>query len=75
METKVDHHSLHIEMLMCANGIFLQNVLDLLSGKLSQTTQSLHVYRSSAHTFQREQWDSESCCVEGGPSERAGSCY
>lgn len=27
----------------------------LLSGKLSQTTQSLHVYRSSARTFEREQ--------------------
>lgn len=29
----------------------------LLSGKLSQTTQSLHVYRSSARTFEREQWE------------------
>jgi len=29
----------------------------LLSGKLSQTTQSLHVYRSSARAFEREQWE------------------
>lgn len=29
----------------------------LLSGKLSQTTQSLHVYRSSARTFEQEQWE------------------
>ncbi|KAG0702392.1 hypothetical protein DFH29DRAFT_921438 [Suillus ampliporus] len=29
----------------------------LLSGKLSQTTKSLHVYRSSARTFEREQWE------------------
>jgi translation initiation factor 3 subunit M len=29
----------------------------LLLGKLSQTTQSLHVYRSSARTFEREQWE------------------
>ncbi|KAG1831049.1 hypothetical protein EV424DRAFT_214102 [Suillus variegatus] len=29
----------------------------LLSGKLSQTTQSLHVYRSSARTFEREHWE------------------
>ncbi|KAG1805413.1 hypothetical protein EV424DRAFT_1430635, partial [Suillus variegatus] len=50
-------------------------LVNLLSRKLSQTTQSLHVYRSSARTFQREQWDSESCYVEGGPSERAGGCY
>ncbi|KAG1795231.1 hypothetical protein EV424DRAFT_1448287, partial [Suillus variegatus] len=46
--------------------------LNLLSGKLSQTTRSLHIYRSSARMFQREQWDSESCYMEGGPSERAG---
>ncbi|KAG1831009.1 hypothetical protein EV424DRAFT_1307377, partial [Suillus variegatus] len=26
----------------------------LLSGKLSQTTRSLHVFRSSARTFERE---------------------
>ncbi|KAG1848804.1 uncharacterized protein F5891DRAFT_958874, partial [Suillus fuscotomentosus] len=31
--------------------------VDLLSGKLSQTTQSLHAYRSSARTFEREQWE------------------
>ncbi|KAH7909742.1 hypothetical protein BJ138DRAFT_1173548 [Hygrophoropsis aurantiaca] len=29
----------------------------LLSGKLSQTTQSIHVYRSAARTFEREQWE------------------
>ncbi|KAG1906271.1 uncharacterized protein F5891DRAFT_931582, partial [Suillus fuscotomentosus] len=29
----------------------------LLSGKLSQTTRSLHVSRSSARTFEREQWE------------------
>ncbi|KAG1811886.1 uncharacterized protein BJ212DRAFT_1483591 [Suillus subaureus] len=29
----------------------------LLSGKLSQTTQSLRIYRSSARTFEREQWE------------------
>ncbi|KAG1801211.1 hypothetical protein EV424DRAFT_1264935, partial [Suillus variegatus] len=29
----------------------------LLSGKLSQTTQSLHLYRSSVCTFEREQWE------------------
>ncbi|KZT24562.1 PCI-domain-containing protein [Neolentinus lepideus HHB14362 ss-1] len=28
----------------------------LLSGKLSQTTQTLHVTRSTARTFEREQW-------------------
>ncbi|KAG1897917.1 uncharacterized protein F5891DRAFT_956443, partial [Suillus fuscotomentosus] len=32
-------------------------VLDLFSGKLSQTTRSLHVYRSSARMFEREQWE------------------
>ncbi|KAG1803274.1 hypothetical protein EV424DRAFT_1351557 [Suillus variegatus] len=46
----------------------------LLTGKLSQTTQSLHVYRSSARTFEREQWE-EYCYVEGVPSERARGCY
>ncbi|KAG1831051.1 hypothetical protein EV424DRAFT_214315 [Suillus variegatus] len=30
----------------------------LLSGKLSQTTQSLHVYRSSARTFEGRHWKS-----------------
>ncbi|KAK0190630.1 hypothetical protein F5146DRAFT_1102954 [Armillaria mellea] len=29
----------------------------LLSGKLSQTTQSLHIMRSTARTFEREQWE------------------
>jgi translation initiation factor 3 subunit M len=29
----------------------------LLSGKLSQTTQTLHVTRSTARTFEREQWE------------------
>jgi len=29
----------------------------LLSAKLSQTTQSLRIYRSSARTFEREQWE------------------
>jgi len=29
----------------------------LISGKLSQTTQHLHVYRSSARKFEREQWE------------------
>ncbi|KAJ6616235.1 PCI domain-containing protein [Mycena sp. CBHHK59/15] len=29
----------------------------LLSGKLSQTSQSLHVTRSTARTFEREQWE------------------
>ncbi|KAH7923661.1 hypothetical protein BV22DRAFT_1113278 [Leucogyrophana mollusca] len=29
----------------------------LLSGKLSQTSQSLHVYRSAARTFEREEWE------------------
>ena len=29
----------------------------LLSGKLSQTTQTLHVTRSAARTFKREQWE------------------
>ena len=28
----------------------------LLSGKLSQTTQTLHITRSAARTFEREQW-------------------
>ncbi|KAG2047513.1 hypothetical protein BDR06DRAFT_963841 [Suillus hirtellus] len=30
----------------------------LLSGKLTQTTQSLHVYHSSARMFERELWKS-----------------
>ncbi|KAG2095116.1 uncharacterized protein F5147DRAFT_584685 [Suillus discolor] len=34
----------------------------LLSGKLTQTTQSLHVYRSSARTFERELWKSVLLC-------------
>ncbi|KAG1794712.1 hypothetical protein EV424DRAFT_1600706 [Suillus variegatus] len=50
------------------------NVLNPLSGKLSQTTQSLHVRRSSARTFEREQWEA-SYYVEGGPSECAGGYY
>ncbi|KAJ7167617.1 hypothetical protein C8R46DRAFT_1093603 [Mycena filopes] len=29
----------------------------LLSGKLSQTSQSLHITRSTARTFEREQWE------------------
>ncbi|KAF7352413.1 Eukaryotic translation initiation factor 3 subunit M [Mycena venus] len=29
----------------------------LLSGKLSQTSQSLHIIRSTARTFEREQWE------------------
>jgi translation initiation factor 3 subunit M len=29
----------------------------LISGKLSQATQNLHVYRSSARKFEREQWE------------------
>jgi len=29
----------------------------LLSGKLSQLTQTLHVTRSTARTFEREQWE------------------
>jgi translation initiation factor 3 subunit M len=29
----------------------------LVSGKLSQTTQTLHITRSTARTFQREQWE------------------
>jgi hypothetical protein len=29
----------------------------LLSGKLSQTTQTLHITRSTARTFEREQWE------------------
>ena len=29
----------------------------LLSGKLSQTTQTLHVTRASARAFEREQWE------------------
>ncbi|KAG6373798.1 hypothetical protein JVT61DRAFT_5943 [Boletus reticuloceps] len=29
----------------------------LISGKLSQTSQNLHVYKSSARTFDREQWE------------------
>ncbi|KAG1800563.1 hypothetical protein EV424DRAFT_1352121 [Suillus variegatus] len=29
------------------------------SGRLSQTAQSLHVYRSSARTFEREQWEAQ----------------
>ncbi|KAG8218990.1 hypothetical protein J3R82DRAFT_4733 [Butyriboletus roseoflavus] len=29
----------------------------LISGKLSQTTQNLHVHRSSARKFEREQWE------------------
>ena len=29
----------------------------LISGKLSQATQNLHVYRSSARRFEREQWE------------------
>jgi translation initiation factor 3 subunit M len=28
-----------------------------LSGKLSQTTQTLHITRSTARTFEREQWE------------------
>ncbi|KAG2097941.1 uncharacterized protein F5147DRAFT_763305 [Suillus discolor] len=46
----------------------------LLSAKLSQTTQSLHVCRSSACMFKREQWE-VSYHVEGGPSERAGGSH
>jgi translation initiation factor 3 subunit M len=30
---------------------------DLLSGKLSQTKQSLYITRSTARTFEREQWE------------------
>jgi translation initiation factor 3 subunit M len=29
----------------------------LLSGKLSQTTQTLHITRSTARTFEREEWE------------------
>lgn len=29
----------------------------LVSGKLSQTTHNLHVYKSSARKFEREQWE------------------
>lgn len=29
----------------------------LVSGKLSQTTQTLHISRSTARTFEREQWE------------------
>lgn len=29
----------------------------LISGKLSQTTQNLRVYKSSARKFEREQWE------------------
>ncbi|EEB92727.1 hypothetical protein MPER_08725, partial [Moniliophthora perniciosa FA553] len=29
----------------------------LISGKLSQTKQTLHVTRSTARTFEREQWE------------------
>ncbi|TFY82705.1 hypothetical protein EWM64_g1301 [Hericium alpestre] len=31
--------------------------VQLLSGKLSQTTQTLHVVRASSRTFEREQWE------------------
>ncbi|KAG1794555.1 uncharacterized protein HD556DRAFT_1474598 [Suillus plorans] len=47
----------------------------LLSGKLSQTTQSLHIYHSSMCTFKRKQWEALVKRLEGWPGERAGGCY
>ncbi|KAG2054071.1 hypothetical protein BDR06DRAFT_884710, partial [Suillus hirtellus] len=41
----------------------------LLTGKLSQTTKSLHVYHLSARMFEREQWEA-SCLKSCSRSRR-----
>ncbi|KAG2343670.1 hypothetical protein BDR05DRAFT_975908 [Suillus weaverae] len=49
--------TLHIELSQVEKWVIDTTRAGLLSGKLSQTTQSLHVYRMSARTFEREQWE------------------
>jgi translation initiation factor 3 subunit M len=48
-----------LDILSFTSSQIIQTVIrtGLLSAKLSQTTQSLRIYRSSARTFEREQWE------------------
>ncbi|KAG1814115.1 hypothetical protein EV424DRAFT_1326225 [Suillus variegatus] len=52
----------HIELTEWAIDVIRTGLFFNL-GKFSQTSQSIHVYRSSARTFEREQWEALEKCL------------
>ncbi|KAG1782845.1 hypothetical protein EV702DRAFT_229719 [Suillus placidus] len=54
--------TLQIELSQVEKWVIDATRTGLLSGKLSQITRSLHVYRLSARAFEREQWEASGGC-------------